>query len=137
MARLKWVHSLADKRVVVKYHSKVQQKPDCVVVSLPGIKKRYRGMKKRMASLEEADDIAIQRRIKAALKSYREMRGWNQQQMAHFLHITKDNYQRYEQDKPGVKNRKVPTVVLYRFAEFTNQNSHDIMSPPRKRAANG
>jgi DNA-binding XRE family transcriptional regulator len=87
-----------------------------------------------MAYDEEQEDIAMHRLIKAAMRAYRQRRGWNQQQMAAFLHITKENYQKYEYYNPKRKLTKVPMVVAIRFAEYTEQNLHDLTQAARKRA---
>ncbi len=80
---------------------------------------------------EEAEEIALHRRIKAHMRNFRVGRRWNQQHMAEKLGISKENYQKYESDDP---KRKVPLVVIFRYCDLAGISLDDILTPPRRRA---
>ena len=81
--------------------------------------------------IEDAEEIALHKRVKAHMKAFRIGRNWNQARMAVFLGVTKENYQKYESDDP---KRKVPLVVLLRYCEHAAFDMYDILSLRRKRA---
>jgi DNA-binding XRE family transcriptional regulator len=83
---------------------------------------------------EYAEEIAVHRAVKSAMRHFREMRGWTHNEMASFLNITKGNYQKYEFDNPAKKLRKVPMAVALRFCEYTGQNIHDLVKAKRRKA---
>jgi DNA-binding XRE family transcriptional regulator len=81
---------------------------------------------------EEAEEIALHKRIKQRMKNLRDARGWNQQRMAEFLGISKENYQKYEYDSPDQPFRKVPLIVLRNFCDNAGIDIDDILFPGRK-----
>ena len=80
---------------------------------------------------EEAEEIAIHRRLKAHMRATREGRGWNQARMAVFLGISQANYQKYESDDP---KRKVPFVVALRYCDNLGISLYEVIHPTRRRA---
>jgi DNA-binding XRE family transcriptional regulator len=80
---------------------------------------------------EEAEEIALHKRIKTHMRIFREGRRWNHQRMAEKLGISKANYQKYELDDP---KRKVPLVVVFRYCDLAGISLDDIIQPPRRRA---
>jgi DNA-binding XRE family transcriptional regulator len=80
---------------------------------------------------EEAEELAIHRRLKAHMRSTRKARRWNQARMGEFLGVSKENYQKYESDDP---KRKVPFVVAIRYCDNIGISLYDIIQPPRRRA---
>ena len=69
---------------------------------------------------EEAD---IQRRVKLALRAFREGRGWSQRQMADFLHLSVKNYESYE----GRPERKIPTGIIARFGRYADHDANWLL----------
>jgi len=84
--------------------------------------------------VEEQKEVAFQRRLKAKMRMYREMHGFNQQQMADKLVISKENYQKYEHDQRTGPFRKVPIVVALEFCELAGLDLHELLKGLRKRA---
>ena len=113
-----------------------------LVVSLSSYRTNQELIMARKAIIEareEEEDDTMQLQIKAAMREFRGDRGWTQQQMAEFLHTTESNYQKYEEMVPAKgrnKIRKVPTLIVWRFAEYTGGNAHELMRPPRKQRVN-
>ena len=60
----------------------------------------------------------IRRRVKMALRAYRDSRGWTQLQMADFLHIPLNNYESYETKE----ERNIPTDIIARFCRYTDND---------------
>ncbi len=79
-----------------------------------------------MADMNDEDrneEVGIRRRIKTAMRAYREARGFTQKEMAQFLGVSEDNYESYE-SKP---KRAVPTGVIARFCRYTDADVNWIM----------
>lgn len=83
---------------------------------------------------EEAEEIAIHKRVKARMKAFRLARGWNQTRMAEMLGISKENYQKYEYMPSTGTIRKVPVVVITRFCDFLDLDVSELLYPKRRRA---
>ena len=86
--------------------------------------------------MNEMEDI--QRRVKLALRAYREARGWSQREMAGFLHLSVKNYESYE----GRPERKIPTDIIARFGRYADHDANWLLygvkspTPPIKRLSN-
>lgn len=89
-----------------------------------------------MADDEEMEELAIHSKIKVAMKQFREARGWTQQRMARNLRISTENYKKYEQPSTLCQPRKVPLVVVWRFADLFGFNLKELLEP-HSRKANG
>lgn len=62
----------------------------------------------------ENEELAIRRRVKAAMREYQARRGWPGWKMAEFLRITENNYEAYA----GNNSRGIPLAVIARFCEY-------------------
>ena len=86
--------------------------------------------------MNEMEDI--QRRVKVALRAYREARGWSQREMADFLHLSVKNYESYE----GRPERKIPIDIIARFGRYADHDGNWLLygmkspAPPIKRLSN-
>jgi transcriptional regulator with XRE-family HTH domain len=72
---------------------------------------------------EDDDEVAIRRRVKEAMKSYRASRHWSLHEMAIYLGISANNYQKYE----GDASRGIPLSVIARFCRYTGADLDWIM----------
>ena len=140
MKAFEWCEPYPRELIMLNANLSVRQaaNADCLsrdgrIVSLS----TYRGTIMRIDKDELMEEIAIHRRIKKAMREFREARHWNQQRMAQFLSITKTNYQRYETNNTTVPLRRVPMIVAGRFAEYTGMNLHELIFPKRKKITNG
>lgn len=90
---------------------------------LPGRRKSSELLSWDMPKSQDNEELAIRARIKPALRSYRESRGWSQREMAKFLQVTLKNYEAYE-SKP---ERGVPAGIISRFCIFSGADIEWIM----------
>ena len=64
--------------------------------------------------------VAIHERVRFAFKAYRESRGWSQKDMADFLHISQENYKKYESHP----ERGIPIDIIARFCRYTDTDAN-------------
>ena len=81
-------------------------------------------------NLNEMADI--RRRVKIALKAYRESRGWTQKQMADYLHIPLNSYESWETQP----DRNIPTDIIARFCTYTDNDISWLMLGVKNPARN-
>lgn len=77
------------------------------------------------------EEAAIRARAKEAMKAYRLSRRWSMREMATYLGVAANNYEKYE----GDLGRGVPASVIARFCRYTDNDLDWIMlgkKPQRK-----
>jgi DNA-binding XRE family transcriptional regulator len=90
-------------------------------------------MPKTLSRAEEED--ALHRRLKAAMRHFRESKGWSQVYMGKLLGLSKATYEKYEGDNPKEKLRKVPLMVAYDFCELSGFSMDAVVRQPAKKRA--
>lgn len=72
---------------------------------------------------EKERELALQHRIKAVMREFREQRGWDRARMAQELDITPDHYVKYETGNLW----DVPMVVMFRFCELAGVDIIELL----------
>lgn len=86
-----------------------------------------------MTDRNENEEVAIFQRARASLRAFRTSKGWSQREMAKFLQVSEDNYEKYESDD----ERGVPVIVIARFCEYTDTDVNWILYGRRSAAKTG